>query len=121
MANKIVVPDSHPWPGKSADVRGLSQVPTEENPRQGQLIFKDPAGSPHTLQIVADHAYPIPDGSYTLIGCSGMLSPNLYHWAVGQLREDGKFEKLSVFSSANDEQVRPSELGLENKVKMILC
>ncbi len=50
-----------------------------------------------------------------------MLSQSLYHWAVRRLRDDGKFEKLSVFSTVDDEQLRPSELGLENKVKMILC
>ncbi len=139
MANKIIVPDVHPWPGKvgqtedtdtdwyegyciqSADVRGLSEVPKEDKPRQGRLVFKDPAGSTHTLKIVANHVYPIPDGSYTLLGCSGMLLQSLYHWAVGRLRDDGKFEKLSVFSSADDEQLRPSELGLENKVKISLC
>ena len=49
------------------------------------------------------------------------LSQNLYHWAVGWIRDDGKFEKLSVVSAAGDEEVRPSDIGLENKNKMILC
>ncbi|KAK0224358.1 hypothetical protein IW262DRAFT_1372503 [Armillaria fumosa] len=138
MANKTLIPDLHPWPGKvgqtedtdtdwydgyciqSADVQGLSEI-SNDKLRQGQLVFKDHVGSPHTLKIVADHAYPIPDGSYTVLGCSGMLSQSLYHWAVGQLRDHGKFEKLSVFSLADDEQVKPSELGLENKIRMILC
>ncbi len=78
-------------------VRGLADGLTEENPRQGELIFKDVAEFLHTLKIVANHTYPIPDGSYALIGCSSYDSNDV--WVVGWRREDGKFEKLSVFSS----------------------
>ncbi len=86
MTLKQFVPYSSPWPrdvGRSeetdedwyeghcihsADVRGLAKGLTEEKPRQGEMVFKDAAGSPHTLKIVATHTYPIPDGLYELIG-----------------------------------------------------
>ncbi len=106
----------------SADVQGLQEGIKEANPRQGEIIFKDTAGSPHTFKILADHMYPIPDGSYTLIGSSS-LSPwdKLTFWVVGRLREDGKFEKLSVFRSVDDEeQENLQNLGLET-VKIVLC
>ncbi|PBK62317.1 hypothetical protein ARMSODRAFT_1024926 [Armillaria solidipes] len=85
------------------DVQGLAEVPKEGKPRQGELVFKDPTRSPHTFKIVADHAYPIPDGTYTLLGSSVYASS--HYWVVGQLREDEKFEKLSIFHLADDEQV----------------
>ncbi len=102
----------------SADVRGLADGLKEEKPRWGELVFKDAAGLPHTLKIVAAHTYPIPDGLYALIGCS--IDDSSDAWVVGWRREDGKFEKLSVFSSADDEQVKLGTLGLE-EVKTILC
>ncbi len=49
------------------DVRGLSNT-KEGGLRRGELTVKDDAGTPHIFKIVADHAYPIPNGSYTLIG-----------------------------------------------------
>ncbi|PBK59609.1 hypothetical protein ARMSODRAFT_966750 [Armillaria solidipes] len=100
------------------DVQGLAEVPKEGKPRQGELLFKDPTGSPHTFKIVADHAYTIPDGTYTLLGYSVYVS-SLY-WVVGQLREDKKFEKLSIFRLADDERVKFRDLGFRN-VKTFLC
>ncbi|PBK62364.1 hypothetical protein ARMSODRAFT_964212 [Armillaria solidipes] len=104
----------------SADVWGLAEGLMEEKPRQGELAFKDATGSPHTLKIVAHHEYPIPDGSYTLIGCDdvGHLPSDI--WVVGRLRDDGKFQKLSVFRSVDDEPVRLGTLGL-GIVKTFLC
>ncbi len=46
----------------SADVQGFAEGLTEEKPQQGELVFKDAAGSPHTLKIVATHTYLIPEG-----------------------------------------------------------
>ncbi|PBK59036.1 hypothetical protein ARMSODRAFT_1090999 [Armillaria solidipes] len=105
---------------KSGNVRGLSVVLNELKPRQGELVFNDSTGARHTLKIVADHTYPIPDGLYTLIGCIGRSSRSDL-WVVGQLREDGKFKKLSVFHSADDEQVKLMELALEQRVQIFLC
>ncbi len=102
----------------SADVWGLAGGLTEEKPRQGEVVFNDAAGSPHTLKIVANHTYPIPDGLYALIGCALYDSNNL--WVVGWQREDGKFQKLSVFCSADNETVKLVQLRLR-KVRIFLC
>ncbi len=97
----------------SGNVLGLSEAPEELKHRQGELVLKDAKGSPHKLKIVADHTYPIPDGLYALTGLAGFLSKTSDLWVVGQLREDGKFKKLSVFRSADDEEVKAEQLGLE--------
>ncbi len=83
----------------SGDVRGLGEVPKEEKRREGELVLKDMTGAPHAIRIVADHRYPIPDGSYTLIGPRDEENDL---WVVGRLREDGKFEKLSVVGISPD-------------------
>ncbi|KAK0499361.1 hypothetical protein EDD18DRAFT_849519 [Armillaria luteobubalina] len=131
MANRIVEPDFSRWPGQvrrmeetdvdcytgyrveSAKVRHLADIPNEGEPRRGELVLKDGTGAPHILNIVADHAYPIPDGSYTLICCDadGELPTDI--WVAGQLREDETFEKISVFSSAEDEEVKVRQLGFK--------
>ncbi|PBK58791.1 hypothetical protein ARMSODRAFT_1027958 [Armillaria solidipes] len=138
MANKIIEPDLSRWPGqvtrmedkdvdcymgyhiKSAEVLSLGEVPNEGEPRQGELVLKDRTGTPHTLKVEATHAYPIPDGSYTLICCDadGELPTDI--WVVGHLREDGNFEKFSVFSSADNEEVKIRKLGFE-QVNTLLC
>ncbi|SJL13332.1 uncharacterized protein ARMOST_16772 [Armillaria ostoyae] len=131
---------SHSWPGYvkqikdtdtdsykgycvySADVQGLAEGLKEEMPRQGEMVFMDTAGSPHTFKILADHVYPIPDGSYALIGFSNQNSMlNLNLWVVGQLREDGKFEKLSIFRSADDEEREKLQNLRLKTVKIVLC
>ncbi|KAK0230074.1 hypothetical protein IW262DRAFT_1520780 [Armillaria fumosa] len=137
MANRIVEPDLSRWPGQvrrmeeadvdhymgyrieSAEVRRLGEIPNEGEPRRGELVLQDGAEEPHTLKVVADHAYPIPDGSYTLISCDadGELPTDI--WVVGRLREDGRFEKISVFSSTEDE-VKVRQLGFE-QVNTVLC
>ncbi|KAK0230036.1 hypothetical protein IW262DRAFT_1425110 [Armillaria fumosa] len=102
----------------SGYVRGLSEMPTETKCRQGELIFKDANGAPHTIKIVADHAYPIPNGSYTLVA---YRYPPHYMYAVGQVRRDGYFEKLSVFYSVDDEEVVFSKLGFDHRAQTFLC
>ncbi len=102
----------------SGDVRGLGEVRKDEKPREGQLVVKDMTGASHAVRIVADHKYPIPDGSYTLIGLFfGRRSP----WVVGRLREDGKFEKLSVFEISPDTYLDMEKFGVTNKVRTDLC
>ncbi|KAK0479183.1 hypothetical protein IW261DRAFT_1593759 [Armillaria novae-zelandiae] len=138
MTIKHFVPRSYLWPGDvrqgdtdgdwyegycidSAYVRGLDEGLKEEKPRQGEMIFQNAAGFSCTFKILADHVYPIPDGSYVLIGASnGHSTCPLGLWVVGQLKEDGKFEKLSVFCLVDDEQVNLRKPGLE-KVKISLC
>ncbi|KAK0224363.1 hypothetical protein IW262DRAFT_1459416 [Armillaria fumosa] len=109
---------------ESAHVRGLDEGLKKGKPRQGEVFFKNAAGVSCSFTILAKHVYPIPDGSYTLIRAHNNSDYSEYDfslWVVGQLREDGKFEKLSVFCSADDEQVKPTKLGLENEVRIFLC
>ncbi|KAK0196332.1 hypothetical protein F5146DRAFT_1029364 [Armillaria mellea] len=103
---------------ESGNVRGLSEVPQELKPRQGEVVFNKANGAPYTLRIVADHMYPIPDGFYTLLGRpDGISRPE--RWVVGQIRQDGRFEKLSVFRSADGVACLHS-LGLDTSVKTLL-
>ncbi|KAK0499280.1 hypothetical protein EDD18DRAFT_1281502 [Armillaria luteobubalina] len=105
------------------NVRGLGEIPNEPMHRQGEVVINDANGVPHTLKIVADHTYPIPDGFYTLLHCTGIL-PRLLQpdcWVVGHIRQDGLFEKLSVFRSARDEEADLDYLALNSRVKTFLC
>ncbi|KAK0465756.1 hypothetical protein IW261DRAFT_1373567 [Armillaria novae-zelandiae] len=105
---------------ESGLVWGLGDVPNELTPRQGELVFNDDDGDTCTLKIVADHAYSIPDGVYTLLGCNNVpLSRD--HWVVGQMRQDGRFEKLSVFRSARDEEQHLHHLKLGRLFPIYLC
>ncbi|KAK0479131.1 hypothetical protein IW261DRAFT_1336747 [Armillaria novae-zelandiae] len=99
----------------SADVRGLDQGLEGEMPRQGEMFFKTSAGISCTFKILADHVYPIPDGSYAVAG-PGINGCGV----VGWLRENQKFEKLSVFRLADDEQSNSWGVGVEKK-KISLC
>ncbi|KAK0493678.1 hypothetical protein EDD18DRAFT_1177964 [Armillaria luteobubalina] len=100
----------------SAYVRGLEYE--EEGPRYGELIVRDSNGARHTFKVFADHQYPIPDGSYTLIGARGWSNETF--WALGKLKRDGNFEKVSVFSMEDFQQL--SALGVVRwVVQMGLC
>ncbi|KAK0431765.1 hypothetical protein EV421DRAFT_2089861 [Armillaria borealis] len=86
--------------------------------RRGKLVVKDDTEASHTFQIAADHGYSIPDGSYTLLGSAGLR----FFCAIGRLRQDGKFEKLSVFSLDDPNVWRLMDLGvIKHGVKTILC
>ncbi len=89
-------------------VRGLSKLPEESKHRQGTLVLKEVVEARHKLKIVADHAYPIPDGFYTLV-CYYSQVLGSYLWVAGQKRQDGKFRKFSVFHSADKEKVKALE------------
>ncbi len=113
----------------SAKVRGLADTSDKETPRQGELVFKDDTEEPLAFNILADHEYSIPDGSYTLLGCKRekydgeeadgtarriIVTSKL--WVVGKQRPDGKFEKLSVVSVDGN-----LESFSQSGVKMVLC
>ncbi|KAK0230072.1 hypothetical protein IW262DRAFT_1477696 [Armillaria fumosa] len=142
MSNKFILPPSSWWPGKvcrtdrsgdvdadwyvgycieSGIVRGFGEVPKDETQRQGELVLKDTNGGTHILNIVAQHTHRIPDGSYALMSTDGGSFNDL--WVIGRLREDGKFEKLSVFSVMDyggGRQLR--ELGVGKPgVRLVLC
>ncbi len=114
----------------SAKVQGLADISDKETPRQGELVFKDGTEEPLTFNILADHQYPIPDGSYTLIGCKKQeydgeeadgterwIIVTSKMWVVGKRRPDRKFEKLSVVSVEGNLENLFSQL----EVKMVLC
>ncbi len=104
------------------DVRGLSNT-KEGGVRQGELTVKDDTGTPYTFKIVADHAYPIPNGSYTLIGRGSYSKTLAYFWVIGWRIMGGKFRKVSVFSMPDkEERRRLQELGIAKyHAKMVLC
>ncbi|KAK0477317.1 hypothetical protein IW261DRAFT_1338698 [Armillaria novae-zelandiae] len=116
--------DSYYGPHIYGYVRGLAYVSNEIDrgvPRQGQLVIQY-VGAYYAFKITANHSHPIPDGWYTLIGSGGRSYAGaipqqilMKHWVVGQRRQDGKFEKLSVFSVADEEERRKIEiLGFGN-------
>ncbi|KAK0499229.1 hypothetical protein EDD18DRAFT_1103648 [Armillaria luteobubalina] len=95
-----------------ADVWGLDEVLKEGQPCQGEMCFKNAAGLSCTVNILADHVYPIPDGSYALIGASNWFDWDstcpLRYWVVGKVRDDGKFKKLyseKTLLSANQNNI----------------
>ncbi|KAK0479138.1 hypothetical protein IW261DRAFT_1365394 [Armillaria novae-zelandiae] len=100
---------------ETADVRGLDEGLEKEKPRQGEMVFKTSTGISFTFKISADHVYPIPDGSYAVAGPSIDGS-----WVVGWLRENQKFEKLSVFRLVDGEASHWWDLKLEDR-KISLC
>ncbi|KAK0479168.1 hypothetical protein IW261DRAFT_1626413 [Armillaria novae-zelandiae] len=127
MAMKHRLPRQIPWLGyvrhggtgqdwyegyviDSANVRGLDEGLEEDKPRKGNMFFKNATGVSCTFKIFADHVCPIPDGSYAVLGAD-IPGP----WVVGWLREGRKFEKVSVFSSAEDVVVTMGYLGLEEE------
>ncbi|KAK0466471.1 hypothetical protein IW261DRAFT_1521966 [Armillaria novae-zelandiae] len=115
-------PDADCYTGyriKTAYVHGLSEVKTEAPPRQGELVLIDATAVLRTFKVVADHPFSIPDGLYTLLSCHYWFSGS-HLWVIGKLRDDGKFEKLSVLRSADDEQERLLDMGLE-EIDTFLC
>ncbi len=91
------------------------------NPRQGKLSIKDNAGGSCACKIVAKHTYPITDGWYVIIG-TGFGPHGSDVWAVGRLRRDGYFEKVSVIHLADSEEVEKlQKLKVDKKVTTILC
>ncbi len=98
-------------------VSGLSAVQTGR--RLGTVFFKNAARLLCRLDIEAEHRCPIPDGWYTLIGSSGPLGEKT--WVVGRLRDDGKFEKLSVFHSCYKLRDEFTYRGEVNCWRISLC
>ncbi|PBK94165.1 hypothetical protein ARMGADRAFT_1029981 [Armillaria gallica] len=102
---------------ESGDVWGLEEVRKEERPLKGQLVLQDITGELHSIKTVAYHKYPIPNGSYMLIGRREVL---IGLWVVGWLREDGKFEKLSVFEISKG-HLHLKKFRAKGKVRTELC
>ncbi|KAK0466652.1 hypothetical protein IW261DRAFT_1346478 [Armillaria novae-zelandiae] len=110
----------------SGHVRGFADEYNKGKFRQGELIIEDNTGTLHSFKIVKDHAYSIPEGWYTLISSGGCrhLSLNvcMKYWVAGRLRQDGLFEKVSVFSMVDaEERERLQGLGVAKHKISRLC
>ncbi|KAK0435343.1 uncharacterized protein EV420DRAFT_1317765 [Desarmillaria tabescens] len=111
---------------ESGYVQGLARELQEGKRRQGELVIEDKTGAKHAFKIIADHQYPIPEGSYTLLG-----SPPLdgltgwvreQYWLVGQRLPEQKLKKVSVFQIHGRKEVkRLHDLGIAAKVKTFLA
>ncbi|KAK0449805.1 uncharacterized protein EV420DRAFT_765756 [Desarmillaria tabescens] len=99
-------------------VRGLAVV--EGGDRRGELIIKDKDGREHKFKIMADHTYPIPDDTYTLISAD-LLWSRSHHWVVGRTLPGKRFEKVSVLEFLDEkEQKRSEDLHITKKCRYIL-
>ncbi len=67
-----------------------------QNPRCGELKVKDSSGEECTFGIFADHACPIPDGVYMLLGALGKRCWEMFWVARTVAEPGGKFRKVSV-------------------------
>lgn len=94
-------------------MRGLSRVDSQGRDRQGEVSVKDDTGTESTFEIFARHQYPIPDGSYMLLGTKGIFEATggLYcvYWVVGWRLPDQRLKKLSVFEMSDFEKTDDSE------------
>lgn len=96
LPNEDELRDRAPWDNtytgpciEEGEVRGLGG--------EGELVVE---GVSRPSKIVADHAYPIPWGSYTLMGGE---TPSMMFWVVGRYRK-GMFEKVSVVRVLDNEE-----------------
>ncbi len=99
-------------------VLGLAVV--EEGDRRGVLILKDKGGIEHRFEITATHTSPIPEDIYAMI-CACTLEPEWdCGWMVGRSLPGGKFEKVSMLISSDEDYCRLRNLGIAEKRRHIL-
>ncbi|KAK0466470.1 hypothetical protein IW261DRAFT_1683933 [Armillaria novae-zelandiae] len=138
MRSKIMVPCSTVLPGRldstddpdtdhyigyrmeMAYLHGFREVKMEAPPQQGELALKDAFPVPRTVKVMADHAFSIPDGFYTLLGNMGWYY-YMHCLIVGRLRDDGKFEKLSVLCLVDDERAMASDSASSQSHGLMAC
>ncbi|SJL16915.1 uncharacterized protein ARMOST_20447 [Armillaria ostoyae] len=90
-------------------VRGLADA--TENSRYGELDINN-GRVESTFKIVADHAYAIDDGQYTLIGAQDHFAPSctVNTWVIGRTEEPKeKFRKVSVIRMADCQEAERFE------------
>ncbi|PBL01377.1 hypothetical protein ARMGADRAFT_1059136 [Armillaria gallica] len=96
--------------------------------RCGELVVEDADGTAHAFNILASHQYPIPEGTYTLLGSdpvpwynkNAICSPQ--YWVIGRRLPSRMFEKVSVFTMTDLNEIkRLMELGLSAKSRSILA
>ncbi|KAK0436341.1 uncharacterized protein EV420DRAFT_1317369 [Desarmillaria tabescens] len=101
-------------------VQGLAVV--EGGPRRGKLIFKNKGGIERGFKIIANHTYPIPEDTYTLIDPGTVdLGMSCYRWVVGRSLPGGMFEKVSLVEiPRKKERRRLKKLRITEKRRYIL-
>ncbi|KAK0463402.1 hypothetical protein IW261DRAFT_1525235 [Armillaria novae-zelandiae] len=122
-------------------VRGLAVGSMGQDNRCGELIVKHTNGTEHTFSIIARHGYPILEDTYTLLGMDPAATEDKFawirwmridqaavrseiriqYWVIGRKLPDEKFEKVSVFEMANEDEVgRLSLLDITEQRRTIL-
>ncbi|KAK0438798.1 hypothetical protein EV421DRAFT_2037654 [Armillaria borealis] len=111
-------PGEHAYIIESALVRGLSRVDSRGRDRQGEVVVEDDTGTESTFEVFACHQYPIPDGSYMLLGTIGIFeaAEELYcvRWVVGWRLPDQRLKKLSVLEMSDFEKMDDSKEMLDS-------
>ncbi|SJL05273.1 uncharacterized protein ARMOST_08639 [Armillaria ostoyae] len=112
---------------KRGFVRGLAVAGVEGINRHGKLVVEDADGMAHAFNILASHQYPIPEGTYTLLGSYPFTvsqEGKIYwpqYWVVGRRLPSKRFEKVSVFKMTDSDEIKRLEkLGLSARSRSIL-
>ncbi len=100
-------------------VRGLAVGGGEGIDRCGELVVENAYGIAHSFNIVASHQCPIPEDTYTLLGCNpfsyleGYEIRSLQYWVAGRRLPNKMFEKVCVFKINDSNEIqRLKALGL---------
>ncbi|PBK70315.1 hypothetical protein ARMSODRAFT_1083950 [Armillaria solidipes] len=108
-------------------VRGLAVAGVEGINRHGKLVVEDADGMAHAFNILASHQYPIPEGTYTLLGSDPFIFSQEgkicwpQYWVVGRRLPSKRFEKVSVFKMTDSNEIKRLEkLGLSARSRNIL-
>ena len=102
-------------------VQGLAD--NLSNSQKGELNIRNDSGGECTFKIVADHACPIPNDQYILLGTTmNMFHGPLNIWVIGKAdAPEGKFRKLSVIHMADGQEAqRLKKLHVYRKIKTFL-
>ena len=81
----------------------------------GELVVKDADGMQYTFNICVTHQFPIPEGTYTLLGSFVPWYPQevTEFWVVGRSLPYRRFEKLSVIRIPDEgERKRLDQCGV---------
>ncbi len=109
---------------ESGYIQGLGNADPKCQPRWGKLIIEDATKTKHLFETVAYHQYPIPDGSYVLLGSEPLYDNKVHeqYWAVGTRSPEQLFEKVSVLYIPDIEEVkRLMDLGVAKDSPVFLA
>ncbi len=111
---------------ESGFVQGLAVLGLPGTHRDGEVLVEDTHRRQHVFNITATHQYPIPEGTYTLIGPEESSHQPIerkdwVQWVVGQRLSDESFKKLSVLTMAGDIARRMLDvMGGEKQVNILV-